>query len=139
VRSYTLFATHYFEITRLAEERVGVDIVHLEAVEHGERIVFLHSVEPGPASQSYGLQVAALAGVPAGVLAVARRQLERLEQQAPETPQLSLFAPRAAAQDSVPEREPYALAERLSQIDPDDLTPRQALDLIYELHALRGD
>ncbi|MFZ8985118.1 MAG: DNA mismatch repair protein MutS, partial [Steroidobacteraceae bacterium] len=79
VRALTLFATHYFELTSLAEEIEGVDNVHLDATEHGEGLVFLHAVKPGPASRSYGLQVAALAGVPREVIASARRYLEQLE------------------------------------------------------------
>ncbi len=92
VGAYTLFATHYFELTRLAEQEPTVANVHLQAVEHKDRIVFLHAVQAGPASQSYGLQVAALAGVPATVLQQARKHLALLEkQQRADEPQLGLF------------------------------------------------
>ncbi len=77
IRAFTLFATHYFELTSLADEAPGVANVHVEAIEHGETLVFLHSVKEGPANQSYGLQVAALAGIPKVVTAEARRYLDR--------------------------------------------------------------
>jgi DNA mismatch repair protein MutS len=106
--------------------------VHLAATEHRGRIVFLHSVKAGAASQSYGVQVARLAGVPAAVLNAARRKLESLEQQRPaETMQGDLF--RAPATPPVPR---HSVLDRLAEIDPDTLTPRQALDALYELHAL---
>jgi DNA mismatch repair protein MutS len=142
VRAYTLFATHYFELTRLSETREGVVNVHLKAVEHGERIVFLHSVDEGPASQSYGLAVAALAGIPAGVLAAAKRHLRALEAQGHDSPQMSLFggaSPPAASPEPGPEPAPDHLRERLTKLDPDGLTPRQALDLLFELRALADD
>ncbi len=79
VHAFTLFATHYFELTSLADDIAGVANVHLDATEHGDELVFLHSVKPGPASRSYGLQVAQLAGVPREVIASARRYLQQLE------------------------------------------------------------
>jgi DNA mismatch repair protein MutS len=143
VRAMTLFATHYFELTRLADEHEGIDNVHLTAREHGERIVFLHSVREGPANQSYGLQVARLAGLPAGVLSRARSHLEKLEAGAESaaSPQLSLFgrAGRSvpSSQQPVEDREPEGLPDPIRQlldeIDPDALTPREALDLVYRL------
>ena len=138
VRAYTLFATHYFELTRLADTEPSVANVHLRAVEHKDRIVFLHAVEPGPASQSYGLQVAALAGVPGTVLAQARKHLERLEQQQrADGPQMGLFDAAGEAEIDFDEPdEPDALRERLDEIDPDALSPRDALALLYELKAL---
>jgi DNA mismatch repair protein MutS len=138
VRAYTLFATHYFELTRLADTEPAVANVHLRAVEHKDRIVFLHAVEPGPANQSYGLQVAALAGVPGAVLAQARRHLERLErQQRGDGPQMGLFDAAAEAEiDFEDAEEPDALRERLEEIDPDALSPREALALLYELKEL---
>jgi len=145
VRAYTLFATHYFELTRLADLRKGVHNVHLRAVEHGERIVFLHAVAEGPASQSYGLQVAALAGIPQPVLIEARRRLRQLEASQPEGPQMSLFTPAAAGDEPDPgpgmaqEPAPDLLRERLAEADPDELTPRQALELVFELWALLKD
>ncbi len=127
-RAFTLFATHYFELTQLPEEVDGCANVHLDAVEHGEEIVFLHTVKEGPASQSYGLQVAALAGVPARVIALAREKLQRLESNAVhqgenDRDQLPLFRSTA----------PSPLAQALDAVDPDALTPRAALDLLYRL------
>lgn len=142
-RCYTLFATHYFELTQLPAEFPQAANVHLSAVEHGHGIVFLHAVEEGPANQSYGLQVAQLAGVPAPVIRAARKHLAHLEQQsaAQATPQLDLFATPPVVDE--PEcNEPPAAAtphpalERLLELDPDDLKPRDALDLLYELHTL---
>ena len=128
--SFTLFATHYFELTVLADCLPEVANIHLEAVEYGDNIVFLHAVREGPASQSYGLQVAALAGVPGEVIDNAREKLEELENRPPDPvtapPQLDLFAGPV----------PSPLEERLGEVDPDDLTPRQALSLLYELKNL---
>jgi DNA mismatch repair protein MutS len=110
--------------------------VHLRAVEHKDRIVFLHSVEDGPASQSYGLQVAALAGIPAAVLRQARQHLALLEkQQRAGEPQLGLFDQPAFSAADFEDDEPQsdALRERLDEIDPDSLSPREALALLYEL------
>jgi DNA mismatch repair protein MutS len=139
VGAYTLFATHYFELTRLAGQEPHVENVHLRAVEHKDRIVFLHAVEPGPANQSYGLQVAALAGIPAGVLRSARKHLDLLErQQRADEPQLGLFDPPPAEVDDDPADEPPedTLRERLAEVHPDELSPRAALDLIYALKKL---
>jgi DNA mismatch repair protein MutS len=143
--SYTLFATHYFELTQLPAEFPQAANVHLSAVEHGHGIVFLHAVSEGPASQSYGLQVAQLAGVPSPVIRAARKHLAQLEQQSitHATPQLDLFAIAPYAEDA-PDEElgndvnlpPHPALERLRAIHPDDLKPREALDLIYELHEL---
>ena len=135
VGAFTLFATHYFEMTRLAELEEKVRNVHLQAVEHKDRIVFLHTVEDGPASQSYGLQVAALAGIPGSVLAEARRRLDRLERaQRSETPQMSLFdggSTKSAPSRAGKKRDP--LRDKLESLNPNEFTPRQALDLLYEL------
>ena len=135
IRAYTLFATHYFELTTLPEEHAGIANVHLDAVEHGDGIVFLHAVKEGPANQSYGLQVAALAGVPRRVIDRARQRLRELEDNARrhaerEQTQMALFADPASAAPP-----PDPLRERLRALDPDRLTPRQALDLIYEFVA----
>ena len=131
-RSYTLFATHYFELTRLTEDYKQVANVHLDAVEHGDSIVFLHSVEDGPASQSYGLQVAQLAGIPKSVIAAARRRLAQLEQQSIQAgPQSDLFAAPAAS-----EPVPAPALEALMDIDPDDLSPKEALEALYRLKGL---
>lgn len=131
-RSYTLFATHYFELTRLAEDYKQVANVHLDAVEHGDGIVFLHSVEDGPASQSYGLQVAQLAGIPKSVVAAAKRRLAQLEQQSILSgPQADMFASTEAY-----EAPPHPALEALLDIQPDDLSPRQALEALYQLKRL---
>ncbi|TFW31507.1 DNA mismatch repair protein MutS [Massilia horti] len=141
-KSFTLFATHYFELTQLPENHPSAVNVHLSAVEHKDSIVFLHAVQDGPASQSYGLQVAQLAGVPPGVIKAARRHLARLESQALDaTPQLDLFAAPSVESDDAPEpvaatTEPSALLDLLSSIDPDALTPREALERLYELKRL---
>ncbi|WP_286162408.1 DNA mismatch repair protein MutS [Methylobacillus flagellatus] len=138
-RSYTLFATHYFELTRLVEEFKQAANVHLDAVEHGSGIVFLHAVEEGPASQSYGLQVAQLAGVPRTVVAAAKRKLAMLEQQSVaqqgHTPQTDMFA-AVAPETATPAEHPVVM--ELDRIDPDDLTPKQALELVYSLRKLLG-
>ena len=130
-RSYTLFATHYFELTRLAAEFPAVANVHLSAVEHKNSIVFMHHVEEGPASQSYGLAVAQLAGVPARVIREARRHLAELEEQSVSAQQPDLFAPARAP--AAPE--PHPVTAALADVDVDALTPREALALLYELKA----
>ena len=141
-RSYTLFATHYFELTTLAEPGSGIANVHLDAVEHhdkagGESLVFMHAVKDGPADRSFGLQVAALAGLPKQVVQRARARLAELEAQgrdAPRAPmnandldaprQIGLFAPSHAA------------LQALAALDPDELTPKQALEALYRLKSL---
>jgi DNA mismatch repair protein MutS len=134
VKAYTLFATHYFELTHLPEQLEGVHNVHLKAIEHGDSIVFLHSVNDGPASQSYGLQVAALAGIPKNVLRRARFQLSKLEKGDDESPQMGLFS---TYEEPEPELEPdNPVMDELEDTDPDELTPRSALDLVYKLKAL---
>jgi len=133
-RSYTLFATHYFELTRLAQELKQVTNVHLDAVEHRDHIVFLHSVQEGPASQSYGLQVAQLAGVPGGVIQAAKRRLAQLEQQSVASgPQGDLFA---AVPIPEPEPPPHPALEKLRAIEPDELSPKAALELLYSLRKM---
>ncbi|HEY0336196.1 MAG TPA: DNA mismatch repair protein MutS [Burkholderiales bacterium] len=130
-RCYTLFATHYFELTLLAAEFRQVANVHLDAIEHKDRIVFLHAVEEGPANRSYGLQVAQLAGVPGTVIRAARRRLAELEEQGyAARPQRDLFAPDAPA-PTEPSQHPCL--ELLRCADPDAMTPREALDLLYRL------
>jgi DNA mismatch repair protein MutS len=146
-RSFTLFATHYFELTQLPESHPSAVNVHLSAVEHKDSIVFLHAVQDGPASQSYGLQVAQLAGVPPGVIRAARKHLARLESQALDaTPQLDLFAPAPCEEPqddaAVPPQaaaapvQPSPALALLDDIDPDALTPREALERLYELKRL---
>ena len=134
-RGYALFSTHYFELTRLAEDYPECANVHLDAVEHGHTIVFLHAVEEGPASQSYGIQVAALAGIPASVIRDAKRRLRQLENREIDTgPQGDLFA---AAPEPV-EAEPHPALDALRALDPDELSPREALEKLYELKRLDG-
>lgn len=142
-RSYTLFATHYFELTALAEPGSGIANVHLDAVEHHDAnghdtLVFMHAVKDGPADRSFGLQVAALAGLPKAVIRDARARLAELERRSHDTAaaapmsaeridqpqQFGLFAPSSAA------------LEALASIDPDELTPKQALEALYRLKAL---
>lgn len=131
VQAFTLFATHYFELTVLAEQISTVHNVHLDATEHGEKIVFLHTVNPGPANQSYGIQVAQLAGVPRLVIQQAKQKLRELESQAHSHPdslqqpiQVDLFAVK---------QELHPAVKLLEEIDPNKLTPREALDFVYQL------
>jgi DNA mismatch repair protein MutS len=137
VRAFTLFATHYFELTTLAAEVEGCGNVHLDATEHGDGIVFLHAVKDGPADRSYGLQVAQLAGVPRPVIAAARRYLEALEAErdrrraasSAAQSELPLFVPAPAGDE---------LCAALRELDPDQLTPRAALEALYRLKGLAG-
>ena len=128
-RALTLFATHYFELTRLADELPGVVNVHLDAVEHGEELIFLHAVKDGPANQSYGLQVAQIAGVPRPVIKAARGYLKDLEAHSTSAPspqaELDLFSAR--------DEPDHPVLELLDAADPDSLTPREALALLYAL------
>ncbi len=143
IRAFTLFATHYFELTSLASEAPGVANVHVQAVEHGDKLVFLHSVKEGPANQSYGLQVAALAGIPNSVTARARRYLTELERErdalrTANSPQveLPLFAVPLPAHIAPAS----AALEALRTLDPNSLSPREALDQLFRLQQLdRGD
>ncbi|MBS1156674.1 MAG: mismatch repair protein MutS [Proteobacteria bacterium] len=129
-RAYTLFATHYFELTRLAQDYPTVANVHLDAVEHKDKIVFLHAVQEGPASQSYGVAVAQLAGVPREVVRQAKRKLVELEQGSVRVEgQGDLFA----APLPMPEPETHPLVVELQGINPDDLSPREAHELLYKL------
>ncbi|MCL7939621.1 DNA mismatch repair protein MutS [Halomonas sp. ATCH28] len=137
-RAFTLFATHYFEMTALAEQAEGVANVHLTAAEHRDGIVFMHRVEDGPASQSYGLQVAQLAGVPQGVIARAREKLATLEQQEiDQGSRLPVDTAAAGERPAAPHQAdlfastPHPLVEQLGSLDPDALSPRQALELLY--------
>ncbi len=135
-RALTLFATHYFELTRLALDYREVANVHLDAVEHKDTIVFLHALEEGPASQSYGLQVAALAGVPKAVIQRARRILQTLEEQSlARDSQGDLFLAKDG-QPAEPEPESDPLRDALAQVNPDELSPREALELLYRLKKL---
>jgi len=134
VRAFTMFATHYFELTALANELPDCTNVHLDASEHEGQLVFLHAVKPGPANQSYGLQVAALAGVPPQVIKRAKgfmATLESQQQHISESPQVQL--PLSAPSEDDP------LREQLQNIDPDSLSPKDALDTLYKLKKLSDD
>lgn len=143
-RSFTLFATHYFELTQLPLNYSACANVHLSAVEHKDSIVFLHAVQEGPASQSYGLQVAQLAGVPSPVIRAARRHLAMLEAQSVNSGgQFDLFSTQSmVAPDEAPADEPAAatppVIDALNAIDPDGLSPREALEALYRLKRLAG-
>jgi DNA mismatch repair protein MutS len=143
-RSFALFATHYFELTDFAQRHERALNVHVGAVESGDDIAFLHEIEPGPASRSFGVQVARLAGMPASLLRHARAALEALEaERVARQPQIDLFAAPAVGVDPGPHAMPAvpdgALATALAGIDPDMLTPREALDALYRLKALPRD
>jgi DNA mismatch repair protein MutS len=131
VGAFTLFATHYFELTALADELPACANVHLDATEHGDSLVFLHTVREGPANQSYGLQVARLAGVPKMVIQDARRYLGELERRdhsaRPAMPQQEL--------DLAPAPDPAltAVLADLAGVDPDGLSPREALAVLFNL------
>ena len=134
IRAFTLFATHYFELTELSRHFRSIANVHLDVLEHGREVVFMYRVRPGPANRSYGLQVAALAGVPQRVVEEARRLLRELE--GGKTPvtspsrdrQYDLFEPAAT----------HPALERLRTLSPDEMSPRQALEALYELKRLEG-
>ena len=131
-KSFTLFATHYFELTKLAQTAPDV---HVAAVENKNRIVFLHEVKDGPANQSYGIAVAQLAGVPNPVIRRARQMLKELEERSQVNEQLDLFSDTPTMQEApvIETSMSEALCEKICEIDADALTPRQALELIYEL------
>ena len=128
VRAFTLFATHYFELTTLPEIIDTVKNVHLDAIKHKDEIVFLHAVKPGATNRSYGIQVAQLAGIPRAVINQANHQLDVIEKNTIDlvldSPQGDLF------------QQPDKLRELLKEIDPDTLTPKQALEILYQLHEL---
>jgi len=132
VRAFTLFATHYFELTALPELIPGIANVHLDATEHAHELVFLHAVKEGPADRSYGLQVAALAGIPKPVIVQAKGYLSRLES-----------AQRQPKEQLQPQQQglfvatPSAVEEKLKSVDPDKLSPKEALELLYELKKLK--
>ena len=132
-KAFTLFATHYFELTTLADEQKTIHNVHLDAMEHGDKIVFLHAVKDGPANQSYGLQVASLAGVPAIVIDKAKNKLLHLENNAyldqqTETGNMQL--------DLFTAKECHPAVCLIEELDPDNLSPRQALDMLYRLKGM---
>ncbi|MEN9460829.1 MAG: mismatch repair protein MutS [Pseudomonadota bacterium] len=138
IGAYTLFATHYFELTRLPELCKGIENIHLDAVEQGDKLIFMHAVKSGAANKSYGLQVALLAGVPRNVVAQARLRLKQLEEQAatmqPQQNRLNFGAPPPVV-EILPEPVNPVLAQ-LAKLDVEDISPKQALALIYEWKAL---
>lgn len=137
-RGFVLFATHYFELTALAGDGSnGIANVHLDAVEHGEKLVFMHAVKDGPANRSFGLQVAALAGLPRAVLGEARRTLAELEQRSRDMP-ATATSPEAIEQPAQMAlfRSPPPALDALAAVDPDELTPKQALEALYRLKAM---
>ncbi|MCV6588124.1 MAG: DNA mismatch repair protein MutS [Marinobacterium sp.] len=147
VQAFTLFATHYFELTALPEQHNSVFNVHLTAVEHNDHIVFMHEVQQGPASQSYGLQVAQLAGVPGDVIQAARNKLVQLEDDEQHPPANNLASETnepaevqettdttpGPAQADLFACSPSPALEALRTLDPDNMTPRQALETLYQL------
>jgi DNA mismatch repair protein MutS len=141
IQAFTLFATHYFELTSLPDNAPTVVNVHLDATEFNESIVFLHSVQEGPASQSYGIQVAKLAGLPSSVLDLARQELVRLETDSRinsatgnEASPKALLQPEQV--DLFSHESDTRIRKALESIDPNNLTPRQALEHLYELQQL---
>jgi DNA mismatch repair protein MutS len=135
--SFTLFATHYFELTRLTHHYAQAANVHLDAVEHHDHIVFLHAVEEGPASQSYGLQVAQLAGVPNAVIRSAKNYLLQLDKQGVgKDAQGDLFVPQPGSGSNAPD---HPALQLLKETHPDQLSPKQALELVYHIRNLLDD
>jgi DNA mismatch repair protein MutS len=136
-RSFTLFATHYFELTAFPAKHHGALNMHVSAAESGDQIVFLHAIEAGPASRSYGVQVAKLAGMPASLVRQARATLEALEaEQTSGEAQVDLFAAPAALDAAAAASGPSRLEAALIALDPDQLAPREALEALYRLKAL---
>ena len=136
IGAYTLFATHYFELTQIPVAYDKAENVHLDAIEHGDKVVFLHQLKPGPANQSYGLQVAQLAGVPQDVIQTAKIKLAELETARQQLPELT---PVQQADLFSAVSEPSELEVKLGALDLNDVTPKQALDALYQLQALLKD
>ncbi|EKY1998915.1 DNA mismatch repair protein MutS [Cronobacter sakazakii] len=134
IKALTLFATHYFELTQLPEKMEGVANVHLDAIEHGDTIAFMHSVQDGAASKSYGLAVAALAGVPKEVIKRARQKLRELESLSGNAAAMQVDGTQMSLLAAAEETSPAV--EALENLDPDSLSPRQALEWIYRLKSL---
>jgi len=127
IKAFTLFATHYFELIVLEQELAGVKNVHFDATEHGDKVIFMHTVQPGPANRSYGIQVAQLAGVPQAVINGAKQKLQALEREHQvQTPSVDLVQPP---------HKPAVIAQ-LEALDPDQLSAREALEWIYKLKGL---
>jgi DNA mismatch repair protein MutS len=136
-QAFTLFATHYFELTQLPESFEQIVNVHMDAIEHGEKIVFLHKVQEGSASQSYGIQVAALAGVPQSVIRMAKAKLNSLENNNSENTEKHNNQTQekgsTAQTINALSKTKHEIVTTIEQINPDELSPKAALDLIYSL------
>lgn len=130
IHAFTLFATHYFELTSLTDKQITIQNVHLDAMEHGDKIVFLHAVKEGAASQSYGLQVASLAGIPGSVIEQAKLKLNLLEENAYKKQQIELGSNQL---DLFSHNATHPAVELIEKLVPDDLSPREALDFLYKL------
>jgi len=133
IAAYTLFATHYFELTQLPEIYDKAKNVHLDAVEHGDKIVFLHQVKEGAASQSYGLQVAQLAGVPDDVIEAAKQKLVQLEANRYQSAEQQSSQQTDLFNQS---NDPSLVEQYLTKLDPNNLSPKQALEELYQLRDL---
>jgi DNA mismatch repair protein MutS len=138
VKAFTLFATHYFELTSLPETCPTMANVHLDATEHQDHVVFLHHIQEGPANRSFGLQVAKLAGIPGPVLAAAQEKLRELEAQRPAEghPAAPSPAMQPAQNDLFSRPQPHPAVTALEALDVDDLSPREALQLLYDLKSM---
>ncbi|MEY4911789.1 MAG: mismatch repair protein MutS, partial [Pseudomonadota bacterium] len=137
-QAYTLFATHYFELTEFPAKHHAAVNVHVSATESGHDIVFLHEIQSGPASRSYGIQVARLAGMPAAVLNHARHALATLETQALESQaQVDLFAMPVIPDIATENIAAHAIEQALAAINPDNLSPREALEALYQLKQIQ--
>ncbi|CAG9295984.1 DNA mismatch repair protein MutS [Celerinatantimonas diazotrophica] len=138
IGALTLFATHYFELTELAQSLPFAANVHLDAIEHDDTIAFMHQVQPGAANKSYGLQVAALAGIPKDVITLAQHKLAQLEQQPEERTKAIMVDEERQTQlnFSEPKKATNAALDKLETLDPDDLSPKQALEVLYQLKKL---
>lgn len=133
IKAFTLFATHYFELTALPEHISNTANVHLDAIEHDDTIVFLHAVQEGAANQSYGIQVAQLAGVPHNVIQQAKQKLLQLENNSATTNSIPINKNEPQQYDLFTTVQPHPALEKLNEIDPDSLSPKEALELIYKL------
>jgi len=133
VKAFTLFATHYFELTTLPDQCATMANVHLDATEYQDHIVFLHNIQEGPASRSYGLQVAKLAGIPSTVLKAAQDKLTELESVDRAKAPTATAGPASPQSDLFSTIEPHPVVELLESLDVDDMSPRQALQKLYEL------
>jgi len=133
IGAYTLFATHYFELTQIPVVHEKAENVHLDAIEHGDKIVFLHQLKPGPANQSYGLQVAQLAGVPQDVIQTAKVKLTELEAKRQHSTNLAEDKQADLFHAVV---EPSEVEQVIAALDPNELTAKQALDMLYQLQGL---